>query len=55
MSYQNYVVAAYAVFAVVLLWDFIAPRIELRQLLRAAKSRVARKAAPGKDEPLVRE
>ncbi len=45
MSYQNYVVAAYCVFAVVLLWDFVAPRIELRQQMRAAKLRVARNAS----------
>ena len=28
MSYLNYVIAAYAVFAVVLLWDFLAPRLQ---------------------------
>ena len=39
MSYQNYIIAAYLVFAVVLLWDFVAPRIQIRQLLRAAKLR----------------
>ena len=42
MSYRDYVIAAYLVFAVVLLWDFVAPRIQLRQQLRAAKLRVAR-------------
>ena len=45
MSYQSYVIAAYTVFAIVLLWDFVAPRIQLRQQLRAAKLRVAREAA----------
>lgn len=45
MSYQNYVIAAYLVFAVVLLWDFIAPRVRIAQLLRAARLLVARKAA----------
>ena len=44
MSYQTYVIAAYAVFAVVLLWDCVAPRIQLRQQLRAAKLRAARVA-----------
>ena len=44
MSYQDYVVAAYAVFAVVLLWDLIAPRIQIRQQLRAARLRAARAA-----------
>jgi len=42
MSYENYVIAAYCVFAVVLLWDFIAPRLQLRQQLRAARLRSAR-------------
>jgi heme exporter protein D len=45
VSYQNYVIAAYTVFAVVLLWDFVAPRIQIRQQLRAAKLRIARDAA----------
>ncbi len=45
MSYQSYVVAAYAVFAVVLLWDFVAPRLQVRQLLRAARLRTAREKA----------
>lgn len=44
MSYQNYVIAAYMVFAVVLLWDWIAPRIELKQQLRVVKLRAARAA-----------
>jgi heme exporter protein D len=44
MSYQGYVIAAYAVFVVVLLWDLIAPRIQIRQQLRAAKLRAAREA-----------
>jgi len=42
VSYQNYVIAAYAVFAVVLLWDFVAPRIEIARQLRAARLRAAR-------------
>jgi heme exporter protein D len=45
MSYQGYVTAAYLVFAAVLLWDFIAPRIRIRQLLRAARLLAARRAA----------
>lgn len=55
MSYQNYVIAAYAVFFAVLLWDFVAPRIGIRQWLRAAKTRVARAATPSRNEPLTRE
>ena len=45
MSYFEYVVAAYAVFAVVLAWDFVAPKLQLRAQLRAAKLRAAREAA----------
>lgn len=48
MSYLPYVIAAYTVFAVVLLWDFIVPRVQIRRVLRAARLRVARerKQAP---------
>jgi heme exporter protein D len=42
MSYQNYVVAAYAVFAIVLAWDFVAPRLQIHRELRAARLRIAR-------------
>jgi len=42
MSYLHYVIAAYTVFAVVLLWDFVAPRLQVRQQLRAASLRAAR-------------
>ena len=45
MSYFEYVVAAYAVFAVVLAWDFVAPKLQLRAQLRAARMRAAREAA----------
>ena len=45
MSYAAYVIAAYGVFAVVLLWDFVAPRIRVRQLLRAIRLLDARRAA----------
>ena len=55
MSYQNYVVAAYAVFAVVLLWDFVAPRVEIRRQLRAAKVRATRAAARAVPDELSRQ
>lgn len=42
MNYRDYVIAAYAVFVVVLLWDFVVPRIQIRQQLRAARARAAR-------------
>jgi heme exporter protein D len=57
MTYQNYVIAAYLVFLAVLLWDFVAPRIGMRQLLRAARARVARQTVqqpgPEGNEPLM--
>ena len=37
MSYAGYVIAAYAVFAAVLLWDFVAPRIRIARLLRTIR------------------
>jgi len=45
MTYIEYVVAAYAVFAAVLAWDFVAPRIRTAQLLRAVRLVAARRAA----------
>jgi heme exporter protein D len=45
VSYQNYVIAAYCVFAVVLAWDYVAPRVQLREQRRAASLRAARVTA----------
>ena len=45
MSYQNYVAAAYAVFFLVLGWDFVSSRIQIARQLRAARQRQARDAA----------
>lgn len=45
MNYQNYVIAAYAVFAAVLGWDFLAARLQIRRELRAARRRAAREAS----------
>ncbi|MGY0612296.1 MULTISPECIES: heme exporter protein CcmD [unclassified Luteimonas] len=45
MSYREYVIAAYAVFALMLAWDFIAPRLAIARQLRAARRLAARKAA----------
>ncbi len=50
MSYQGYVMAAYAVFAVVLGWDFIATRLQIRRELLAVRQRAARQAA-APDQP----
>ena len=45
MSYRDYVIAAYAVFAIVLLWDYIVPKLQIRAALRDARLRAARAAA----------
>ncbi|MFT4257516.1 MAG: heme exporter protein CcmD [Pseudoxanthomonas sp.] len=42
MSYLPYVIVAYAVFAIVLLWDFAMPRLQCRRALREARSRMTR-------------
>jgi len=36
VSYRNYVIATYAVFAAMLLWDYLAPKLQLSQALLAA-------------------
>ena len=45
MSYRDYVIAAYAVFAVVLLWDYVVPKLQVRAALRAVRLRASRAAA----------
>ena len=42
MSYQNYVIASYVFFAVVLAWDFVSTRLQIRRELRNARQRAAR-------------
>ena len=44
MSYREYVIAAYAVFAIVLLWDDVVPKLQVRAALRAARLRASRTA-----------
>lgn len=51
MTYAPYVLAAYLVFVAVLLWDFVTPRIRIRQLLRAARLLAVRRAARPPKEP----
>ena len=46
MSYRDYVIAAYLVFALVLTWDFVVPRLQVRAALRAARLRANRAATP---------
>ena len=48
MSYRDYVIAAYAVFAAMLLWDFVAPKLQLSQALRAIQLQRQRDAAKRK-------
>ena len=57
MSYQGYVFGAYAVFVAVLLWDYVVPRLQLRQQLRAARLRATRPraATPDPTAPLTRD
>ena len=45
MSYRNYVIAAYAVFALMLLWDWLAPKLAISRALRAALQLSKRRAA----------
>lgn len=51
MSYLEYVVGAYAVFALYLAWDFWAPRLRLSRTRREIAARARREAArAGKTE-----
>lgn len=45
MEYRNYLIAAYAVFFIVLGWDFVSSRLQIRRELRNAQRRAARGAA----------
>jgi heme exporter protein D len=45
MTVSNYAVAAYAVFALALGWDYFAPRLRLRRVLRDIAARARREAA----------
>ncbi|GHD66510.1 hypothetical protein GCM10007164_05370 [Luteimonas padinae] len=45
MSYREYVVAAYAVFVLMLAWDYVVPRLAIARQLRAARRLAARRAA----------
>ena len=44
MTYREYVIAAYAVFAIVLLWDYVVPKLQVRAAMRAARLRATRAA-----------
>jgi heme exporter protein D len=42
MNYVEYLIAAYAVFVLVLGWDFLATRLQIRRELRNARQRARR-------------
>ena len=54
MSYLNYLIAAYAVFVVVLGWDFVATQLQIRRQLRNARLRASREAARTSRNELTR-
>jgi heme exporter protein D len=54
MTYLGYVVAAYAVFVVVLLWDLIAPLLRIRRTLHNVSVR-AKRASARQDAPIPTE
>ena len=54
MSYVGYVAGAYAVFLVVLAWDLVVPRLQVRRELRLARLRAARAAPVPTPEDLSR-
>ena len=48
-------IAAYAVFVIVLAWDFVSTKLQIRRELRGARLRAAREAnRPGRDAQLTR-
>ena len=54
MSYLNYLIAAYAVFVIVLAWDFVATQLQIRRQLRNARLRTVREAARSANNELTR-
>ena len=44
MRYESYIVAAYAVFFIVLAWDALAPQWQLRRVLRSVRLAARRQA-----------
>ena len=51
MSYREYVIGAYAVFAVFLAWDFLVPRLRLARARRNIVLRAKRDAARSPGNP----
>jgi heme exporter protein D len=54
MNYAGYVAAAYAVFVIVLGWDFVATQLQIRRQLRNARLRASREAARTSRNELTR-
>jgi heme exporter protein D len=42
-----FLIAAYAIFVILMAWDFIAPRLRLKSIIREAKNRIAREQRRG--------
>ena len=51
MSYREYVIGAYAVFALFLAWDFLVPRLRLARVRRSIALRARRDAARSNGNP----
>ena len=51
MSYREYVIAAYVVFAIVLLWDYVIPKLQVRAALRTARMQASRATARSAARP----
>ncbi|PJK11164.1 heme exporter protein CcmD [Lysobacteraceae bacterium NML120232] len=45
MSYREYVIAAYLVFAIAMLWDWLWPKLQIARALRMARQQARRRAA----------
>lgn len=54
MSYQNYVIASFAVFVIVLGWDYVATRMQIRREINNARQRAKREAARTQPDELTR-
>ncbi|GAB3752057.1 heme exporter protein CcmD [Lysobacter olei] len=54
MSYQNYVIASFAVFVIVLGWDYVATRLQIRREINNARQRAKREAARTQSDELTR-
>ena len=54
MSYLHYLIAAYAVFVIVLGWDFVATQLQIRRQLRNTRLRASREAARNSRNELTR-